>query len=125
MNLKEDFIKAAVCGATGGLASYLFLGESAGTVPLPFVKIQVPSSVAIGSACAGASLISDLSHDYVLPHINKSQKLSSVESSLLQIGTSGAATAGLLIYGSGAPMSNLPTMFMLWSWICNWRYICI
>ena len=61
---------------------------------------------------AGASFIFDLSHDYVLPHINKNQKLTNIESALLQIGTSGAATAEILVYGSQAPNSAIPIAFL-------------
>lgn len=109
--LKGDLLKAAVTGAVGSLAGYLFLQEGSGSVNL--FSIPVPTSLAVGAACAGGSLVADFGHDWILPYINKNQKLSTIESSLLQLGLSGLGTAGVLIYGSGAPVQNLPNMFLL------------
>lgn len=113
MKFKDDLVKAAVCGTTGALGAYIFLGETAGSARVPFTNLQLPTAAVAGVACAGASVVSDVAHDFVLPHINKSDKLTTVESSLLQIGTSGLATSGLLIYGSGAPASNFMNCFAL------------
>jgi len=114
---KDDLIKAGLSAGIAGVGSYLFLGEANGQTNLPFISYSVPTSLAIGTAVGGASLVSNMAHDYVLPHINKSakSKLTNVESALLQIGTAGAATSIILVYGSNMPPSNLSTSFLVGS----------
>lgn len=111
MNIKDDLMKAVTCGAVAGVASHLFL--TPGQVKFPFMNFQMHTSIVVGSAVAGASLISDFMHDMILPHINKSQKLTNIESALLNIAVAGGATGAILIYGSGASVSGLPMSFML------------
>ena len=110
-NLKEDLIKSAVTGVSGAALAYFFLGESQGNVNL-FNKINVPVPAAIGVATASGSLISDLSHDYLLPHINKNAKLTNIESALLQLSTSAAGTSGVLLL-SGMPTNNIANAALL------------
>ena len=111
MNIKEDLMKAFTCGVVGGVASHVFLGRQ--QVKFPFMNFQMHSSIVVGTAVAGASLISDFMHDMILPHINKNQKLTNIESALLNITTAGLGTAGILIYGTNAPMQTLPLSFVV------------
>jgi hypothetical protein len=111
MNMKGDLVKAAVTGATGALAGYIFLNEGSGSFKL--FSLNVPTSLALFAASATGSLAADIAHDYILPNINKDSKLTNIESALLQLGVSGAATSGILVYGAGAPVQNIPNMFLL------------
>lgn len=101
--LSDDLLKAAISGVIAGVGSVIFLGETEGSVPFPVLGFQVPPYIAIGGAVAAADLVSELAHQYVFPLINKSEKLTKIESALLQIGLAGGVTAGLLVYGSSAP----------------------
>lgn len=109
----EYLAKAGVTGVVGAAASYVIFGETAGTVPVPFTPVRVPTSIAIGIAVALASLLADVAHDFVFPHILKSARLSTIESALMQIAVSAVATVGLLVYGSGAPKNNIGNMALL------------
>ena len=111
-NLVDDGVKALLSGAIGAAAAYILFDEK-GSVNLPLLSIPIPTAAAIGLAVAGGSITADLAHDYLLPHINKSAKLTQIESTLLQIGVTGAATSAIIIYGLGAPVENLPTTFLL------------
>ena len=114
MRFTDDVIEALVSGGVGVAGAYLFLNESQGSIRF-FDLISLPIPVAIGIAVGGGSLIASQAHDWLLPYINKSQRMSNIGSALLQLGISGAGTAAILIYGAKAPVSNLPNMFILGS----------
>ena len=67
----------------------------------------------MGLAVGGGSFVADIAHEVILPHINKSAKLSNVESALLQLAVSGLATSLILIEGASAPLANLFNMVLL------------
>jgi len=112
MKFYDDMIEALVSGGVGIAGGYLFLNESSGNVRF-FDLFSMPVPLAIGLAVAGGSLIASQAHDWLLPYINKSEKMSNIESALLQIGISGGGTAAILVYGAHAPVSNIPNMFLL------------
>lgn len=107
-NIVSDIAKAGVSAGAGAVA-VLTLGGEAGrsTINLPIINTAVPAFVVAGVAIGCASLIADITHDFVLPHIQKSTpKWAHLESALLQIGIAGAGTFLVLSGIFGADKSK-------------------
>lgn len=90
--------KAIYTGVSAGLLSYLLLGET-GNISLG--SMNVPSSVAVGFACAGGSVVSDLTSDYFIDQLDQSASVKSLETNAIKLGVSSAATVGTLYLTSG------------------------
>ncbi len=90
---KEMASKAALTGAIATAASFLLVGDG----PASFGGISIPSSLALGLGAAGGSVVGDLAHQYVLPHIPQDQKYLGIESAAISIG---AAAGGAYLASS-------------------------
>ena len=106
---KMDWTKAGLTAVIGSLGSVL-MGEKDTSVNL--FNVNVPAPVAIGIVVGGASIGSELAHDYILPHIPKNERFVNLESSALAVGTAGGLTTAILTY-AGAPRENWAKSFML------------
>lgn len=100
---KEIATKAALTGALAGAAASVLVG---GDSSVPFIGMQLPTSVAVGLGCAAGSVTGDLAHKYVLPHIPQNQKFQGVETIAISAGASilGAYAATM---GTGLPLTTV------------------
>ena len=110
--MANDFGRAGLSGAVGLAASNLFYGESFGN-SLPLLGLSLPAPVLVGGCAAGASLITDAAHRYVLPHIPGNEKYANIESAALGIAASGLSTALLLRYAAGGNEESFGQAFLL------------
>lgn len=103
---KEWAVKA---GLTGGIAAVsaavLFQSDS-----INLMGVTVPAAAVIGLGAAGGSVVADLAHQYVLPHIPGNEKLADKEAALLSVVASGLGSyaATRLIGNSG--FAIIPTV---------------
>ncbi len=96
--------KIAKYGATGAVGAGLFqlVNSSSSSLKTPLGNIPIPLA---GAAIAvGASLVSDMAHAWLLPHINADKRLVAWEGALL---TPAAGGAGFLL---GAYIANPETL---------------
>ena len=107
---KINVKKAAISGAVAAAGGYLLFGEAGNTIPVG--GMNIPASIVIAGSVAGASVVSDAAHEYILPMIPQDKKLESVESVALSVVTSGLASAGALRV-AGVPSTNTLSSFGL------------
>ena len=93
---KEILTKATLTAALAGAAA-AFLVPS-GSVSI--AGMSVPQAAAIGLGAAGGSVVGDLAHKYVLPHIPQNEKYIGVESAAVSIaGSIAGAYLGMNMIG--------------------------
>ena len=79
-------------GAIGGIASNYILGVGDSKLSLAGMALSAPT--VIGVSVAGASLVSELSHDFVLAKIKPNAQLADFEQKALAPALTAAATIG-------------------------------
>ena len=80
----------AIKGLVGGIAAHVVLGVGDSKLSLGGMVWGAPT--VIGISVAGASIVSELSHDFVLAKINKSAQLADFEGKVLDPALTAAAT---------------------------------
>jgi hypothetical protein len=110
MNVKADLTKAVFVAGAGVLGSIL-MGEKDTKIPL--AGMNLPAPLLLGVATGTSSVVADMAHDYVLPHIPHNDKWVNMESSALAVSTAGASTSAILYFGTGMPRENLFNSFAL------------
>jgi hypothetical protein len=103
-------MKAVTNGLLLWGTSMLFYGEI-GQVELG--GAMLPSAVPLIGSGFGASMLSDLAHQYFFPLISPDNKMANAESALTSLVVSGGSTAGILKLTTGMPNENLPQAFVL------------
>lgn len=93
---KEILTKATLTAALAGAAA-AFLVPS-GSVSI--AGMSVPQAAAIGLGAAGGSVVGDLAHKYILPHIPQNEKYIGAESAAVSIaGSVAGAYLGMNMMG--------------------------
>lgn len=102
-SLKHKAVKGLVTGAIFGVATNLVYGGG----QIEFSGVNVPSFVPMAGVGLTASVISDITHDLIYPHLQgSSRKLSDLAATGVGVGISASAGAVLLSM-SGVPSQNL------------------
>ena len=94
----------AIKGTIAAVAAGVVLGVGDSKLSLGGMVWSAPT--VIGASVAGASIVSELSHDFVLAKINKSAQLADFEGKILALGLTALATIGAA-YATIGPVSDL------------------
>ena len=97
----QNLGKALTVGATNFMLVSLLSAES-GEQEIRGMKLKFIMPLVL----AGASLISDMTHDFVLSHIPQSRKYAQAESALLSLASAGGATALLMRFVDNTGQTN-------------------
>ena len=89
--------RAAMAGLAGAGMSRAYNGSR--TVTLPRMNTTVPLYVAVGGACAAGSLVSQATHDFILPALSTEERFSESAPALLNAVSAAGGTAGALAVG--------------------------
>lgn len=92
-DVKHSLMRGAVVGAAAAAGAMLLFGEGR---TIPVFGQEMPAFIPVFLATGAASVATDLTHSYVLPHIPGNQKYAQAESAALAIVASGGITYGLL-----------------------------
>lgn len=93
---KEIVTKAGLTAVVAGTAAALLLPQGTASV----AGMPIPGSVAIGLGAATGSVVGDLTHKYVLPHIPQSEKYQGIETAAVSlIGASIGSYVGMRSIG--------------------------
>lgn len=99
---KEIATKAAVTAGVAGALAFVLLPDAS----VSLGGMSVPQSVGIGLGAATGSVVGDLAHNYILPHIPQSEKYLAYEDAAVSIGASVAgAYIGMGSFGDVSPMT--------------------
>ena len=107
--IRDYGAKAGLTGATIAVGSMLLFGQ---TGNIKVFNMNVPAYLPIGIAGGTSSIVGDIAHDYILPHIPQVEKMKNLESAGLNFLTTGGAFVGSLMVITGVPAQNIPKAFI-------------
>ena len=103
----DTFIKPLFVGAVAGIGATYLLGNE----PIPALGGNWSPAMLIGGAAAGGSIVSGLTHNYVLKMIpGTNAKYSAVSGQVLGPVLTGASTYGIMALATGSPLSLAAAM---------------
>lgn len=107
--IRDYGVKAGLTGATIAVGSMLLFGQ---TSNIKVFNMNLPAYLPIGIAGGASSIVGDIAHDYILPHIPQVEKMKNLESAGLNFLTTGGAFVGSLMVITGVPAQNIPKAFV-------------
>jgi len=90
--VKKIGTKAVLAGVASAVVGTVYFGN--GSVPV--MGWNMPVYVPLAGSAAVGSVLSDVSHDYILNHIPKNEKYINIESAALGVAVSGAGSLASL-----------------------------
>ena len=103
----DTFVRPLFVGAVAGIGASYMLGNE----PIPALGGNWSPAMLIGGAAAGGSVVSSLTHNYVLRLIpGNTAKYAAVENMILAPVLTGASTYGIMALATGSRLSLAAAM---------------